>query len=108
MSVGRGEGLSARSSDPSSSSSPEDRSANSVSESRQLGRCIHQAQRGNSGAGHLRISSHDGVVAVVVGGGAFDVQGAGPVTLSKLPVVDIFPQDLLPVLEPVNLERGGE
>lgn len=55
---------------------------------------------------HLRISRHDRVVAIIIGGCALDVQVAGPVALSKLPVMDVFPQDLLAVLEPVNLFRG--
>lgn len=57
---------------------------------------------------HLRISCHDSVVAVIVGGRALDVQGTGAIALSELPVMDVFPQDLLPILEPVNLSRDVE
>lgn len=106
VSVGCGEAPSARLSDPSSSLSPDGQQAALVSP-HSWGEAFRVAKR-KVRETHLRISCHDSVVAVIVGSRALNVQGAGPVALSKLPVMDVFPQDLLPVLEPVNLSRDVE
>ncbi len=52
---------------------------------------------------HLRVASHDGVVAVIIQRGCSCVQGAGAVSITADPVVFAPLGDLLAIFEPVHL-----
>lgn len=60
-----------------------------------------------SPATHLGVGRHDGVVAVIVTVGGFDVQGAGPISFSPHSTVLTSLRDLFPIFEPINLEGEG-